>query len=317
MFSFDPIKPFEPVSGTEVPSGPEWIHQIKWDGVRLLAYYDGDRCRLFNRKGRERTMLYPELANPAEYCSASSVILDGEIIALAADGKPSFHEVMRRDAIRKADKVKFAVESVPVTYMVFDILYCNGDWVTGRPLSERRKLLDEVLRPGKTVQPVASFADGEGLFRLMREQGMEGIVSKDARSTYAIDGKDRRWVKVKNYGDIITVIGGFTLNGGVINAVLAGVYDADGRLIYIGHVGTGKLSRSDWGKLTAELTPDIISFSPFANQHPDMKGATWVKPRLAIKVQFTEWRWKEGRTLRQPSIQAFVDAGPEECRFPF
>ncbi|MCZ8515676.1 DNA ligase [Paenibacillus filicis] len=317
LFTFTPVKPFEPVSGTSVPQGPEWIHQIKWDGVRMLSYYDGETCRLFNRKGNERTRLYPELTEPSEYCSASSFILDGEVIALAVDGKPSFHEVMKRDAIRKQDKIRFAAGAVPVTYMVFDILYCEGEWVTSRKLAERQRLLAEVLSPGKFVQSVGSFADGDGLFKLMREQGMEGIVSKDSGSVYALDGKDKRWVKVKNYGDLIAVIGGFTLNGGAINAVLAGVYDGAGRLIYIGHVGTGKLTRGDWTRLTAELKPDVISECPFANRHPEMKGATWVKPRVAMKVQYTEWRWQEGRTLRQPSIQAFVEAEPAECRFPF
>lgn len=317
LFPSEPIKPFEPISSAVPPSGPGWMHQIKWDGVRLLSYYDGKRLRLFNRKLNERTALYPELADPASYCGASSFILDGEMIALGADGKPSFHEVMRRDAIRKADKISFAVRSVPVTYMVFDILYADGRPVTDVAFRERAALLADALRPGPSVQLVTSYSDGDALFKLMREQGMEGIVSKEADSVYTPGGKDKRWVKVKNYGDIVAVIGGFTLNGGIVNAILAGVYGEEGKLYYIGHVGTGKLARTEWAELTARLLPDRTEERPFVNDHPDMKGAFWVKPRLAVRVQYTEWRWREGRTLRQPSIQAFVDVPPEECRFAF
>lgn len=313
----EPIIPFEPVSRTSVPEGEQWIHQVKWDGVRILTYYDGNVVRLFNRKRNERTVNYPELQDIRSYCSAESVILDGEMIALGADGKPSFHEVMRRDGIRRADRVAAAAKLVPVAYMVFDVLYYNGAWVTGRTLKERSELLQSILKPERRVQLVPSFPDGEALFRLMKEQGMEGIVSKDSNSAYALDGKDERWVKVKNYGDLLAVIGGFTLNSGVVNAVLVGVYDRQGQLYYIGHVGTGRLARSEWAALTDKLKPLLIGMKPFANEHPEMKGAYWVEPRFVVKVQYTEWRWKEGRTLRQPSIQAFVDADPADCVFDF
>ncbi|MDB5052920.1 MAG: ligase [Bacilli bacterium] len=93
----EPVIPFEPIRSNSIPEGSVWIHQIKWDGVRVLTYYDGFKCRLFNRKLNERTNQYPELLDVKSYCHSDSVILDGEIIALGSDGKPSFHEVMRRD----------------------------------------------------------------------------------------------------------------------------------------------------------------------------------------------------------------------------
>ncbi|MBP1153840.1 MULTISPECIES: RNA ligase family protein [unclassified Paenibacillus] len=310
-----PVIPFEPVSDSQVPSGDRWIHQVKWDGVRMLTYYDGQQCRLYNRKLNERTYQYPELTDIREYCRADSVILDGEIIALGTDGKPSFHEVMKRDGIRRLDRVPYAMKHVSAVYMIFDLLYYDGEWVLDRTLSSRLELLSQMIAPSPMVQIVPSYPDGEALFQLMQQQGMEGIVSKELHSTYSINGKDRRWVKVKNYGDIIAVIGGYTLNGGIVNAVLVGVYNPEGKLLYIGHVGTGKLKKSDWVELTAKLKPATITDKPFNNEHPEMKGAYWVKPGLAVKLQFAEWRWQEGRTLRQPSIQAFVDVPPEACVF--
>src|SRR4051812_46226333 len=108
-----PIIPMEPLSGELIPQGHEWISQVKWDGVRVLTYHDGHEVRLYNRKLHERTFHYPELTHIRSYCDADSVILDGEIIALGSDGNPSFHEVMRRDGIRRMEKVAQAKKVVP------------------------------------------------------------------------------------------------------------------------------------------------------------------------------------------------------------
>ncbi|MBB6730043.1 RNA ligase family protein [Cohnella zeiphila] len=309
----NPIIPFEPIRSDTVPLGDSWIYQIKWDGVRILSYCDDSAIRLYNRKKHERTAQYPELTERT-YCRASSFILDGEVIALAADGKPSFHEVMRRDGIRNLSKVPQARQEVPISYMVFDVLYADGAWTHSLPLRERQRLLADLLVPGPFVQPVASHPDGPALLEVIRAQKMEGIVAKNADSAYAFGGKDERWVKVKNYGDLVAVIGGYTLNGGIVNAVLAGLYQG-GRLIFIGKVGTGKLTAQDWVELTAVVGSIGTSECPFASRHPDMKGAYWVKPLLTAKIQYAEWRVEEGRSLRQPSIQAFVQVPPEECRF--
>ena len=294
------------------------MHQLKWDGVRLLAYGDGDdggRIRLFNRRKNERTLQYPELARPASaYCAASSFLLDGEVIALAADGKPSFHEVMRRDRLQRPEQIARARSEVPIVYMVFDVLYFEGQWVNRRPLGDRMRLLQRIVTPGESVQVVSSHANGQALFDAVRQMGLEGIVCKDGGSAYAIGGKDARWVKVKNYGDVVAVIGGFTLRDGVVNAILAGLYRG-GKLTFIGKVGTGKLTQADWQALTRRLQNLRREECPFGERHPDMRGAYWAEPRLTVKIMFAEWRRREGRSMRQPSIQAFVEVPPKQCVF--
>jgi bifunctional non-homologous end joining protein LigD len=264
----------------------------------------------------ERTYHYPELHDVSSYCKAKSFIIDGEIVALASDGKPSFHEVMRRDGLRRMERVQQVQKEVPIYYMVFDLLFLNGNWVHNRPLRERIDLLNGILTPTQTVQPVHNHPDGQALFQLMRQQGMEGIVCKRLDSPYIIGGKTSNWAKVKNYGDVIAAIGGYTLNGKIINAVLLGLYDREGRFWYIGHTGTGRLSKGDWRELTERLAPDVVKECPFANTPERHKDAIWVKPSLTVKVMYTEWRLKEGRSLRQPSIQAFVDRPLSECVFP-
>jgi bifunctional non-homologous end joining protein LigD len=113
----EPIIPFEPIRSANIPIDGSWIYQIKWDGVRILTYFDGTGCRLFNRRINERTYHYPEISNVSTYSSARSFILDGEVIALAPDGQPSFHEVMRRDGLRRMNRVQQVMQDVPIYYI--------------------------------------------------------------------------------------------------------------------------------------------------------------------------------------------------------
>jgi len=307
-----PVIPFEPARGESVPAGEKWIHQIKWDGVRLLAYNDGKGTELYNRKRRERTGHYPELAD-GSFCRAASFITDGEVIALGPDGKPSFHEVMRRDGIRNMERVNEMRKAVPVMYMIFDLLYADGAWLTELPLADRQRIMEDLIVPGEHVRLAASYPDGEALFDAVRRQNMEGIVCKDLSGAYAIGGKDGRWVKVKHYGDVTAVIGGFTQRGGVVGSLLAGLYDGAGKLRFIGKAGMGKLSAAERRALTEVLKSVLTGVCPFAGRHPEMKDAHFVLPLLTAKIRYSEWRRREGRTLRQAVIQGFVDASPEEC----
>ena len=300
-----PVIPFEPVRGDgKLPSGPDWVAQIKWDGVRMLAYFDGTRTRLWNRRTNERTLQYPEFADARSYCSASSVILDGEMIALES-GKPSFHEVMKRDRLRDAAKISQAVGRIPVSYMIFDVLYCNGRWVTSRPLAERQNILQDIVIPGEQVQLVQNVADPESLFQVTRSYGLEGIVCKNLTKTYVVDGKDDRWQKFKHMRDLYAVAGGVTFRSKTVNALLLGLYDDAGTLYYIGHAGTGKVTQAEWAALTERAHALRIPDRPFRNEPERSKDAVWLKPEIVVKVQFLEWT-PDGM-MRHPSIQAFAD----------
>jgi bifunctional non-homologous end joining protein LigD len=307
----NPIFPFEPISSDIVPIGPEWISQIKWDGVRILTYFDGEEVKLFNRKLNDRTNIFPELTNIKSYATAQSIILDGEVIALDQNGNPSFHEVMRRDGIRRMDRIDSAIEAIPIFYMIFDILFYNGEWVTQLPLQERQNLLLETIQPTKQIQLVPNNTDGVALFEVAKHHNLEGIVCKNLNSKYLINGKHNAWQKVKNYKDIIAVIGGVTYRSGIVNSILVGLYDEKNQLVFIGHVGTGKLTKSEWKDLTTVINTIKIENNPFSSQPKRIKEIQWIQPLLTVKVQFIEWT--EGHSLRQPSIQAFVEKDPKEC----
>ncbi|MGO4730769.1 ATP-dependent DNA ligase [Paenibacillus sp. 2KB_22] len=308
---FKPLIPFEPISRDTLPTGPQWIAQVKWDGVRMLAYEDGHELRLVNRRLHDRTAQYPELVTPRNLCSGASYILDGEVIALDPDtGKPSFYHVLRRDRMSRPEGIAQAIHQIPVTYMVFDILFYEGQWVTDQPLADRQRLLHEVLNSAPHVQEVTNTLDAASLLTVMRQHQMEGIVCKDLTSTYGIQGKDQRWQKVKIMHDVYAMIGGVTYRSGIVNAIAVGVYDGP-NFVYIGHVGTGKLNSNTWRELTHQVEPLIRQDRPFHNVPERSAETTWVEPRIGVKVQYMELT--HHRTLRHPSIQTFAEVTREDC----
>ncbi|MDQ0722162.1 bifunctional non-homologous end joining protein LigD [Paenibacillus sp. W4I10] len=308
---FKPLIPFEPISRDTLPTGPQWIAQVKWDGVRMLAYEDGHELRLVNRRLHDRTAQYPELVTPRNLCSGSSYILDGEVIALDPDtGKPSFYHVLRRDRMSRPEGIAQAIHQIPVTYMVFDILFYEGKWVTDQPLVDRQRLLHEVLNTAPHVQEVTNTLDAASLLTVMRQHQMEGIVCKDLTSSYGIQGKDQRWQKVKIMHDVYAMIGGVTYRSGIVNAVAVGVYDGPD-FVYIGHVGTGKLNSNTWRELTHQVEPLIRQDRPFHNVPERSAETTWVEPRIGVKVQYMELT--HHNTLRHPSIQTFAEVTREDC----
>lgn len=312
LVKLEPIIPFESVVTDEIPTDSNWIGQIKWDGERILTYYDGKTVRLFNRKRNERTAHYPEFTDVSRYAHAKSLILDGEIIALK-DGKPSFYEVMKRDGIRRLDRVHQVKKQVPVTYMVFDILFADGKWLVHLPLEERQDFLQKLIIPQEDVHIVGNVEDKEALFSVMQDKKMEGIVLKDLSSSYVIGGKDNRWRKKKCYRELIAAVGGVTVRGKIVQSLLLGLFDEYDRFLYIGHAGTGKLKQKDWHRLSEYLPHIQQEKSPFYNLSTRYEKVIWVKPMLTVKVRYIQW--EKGHSLRQPSIQAWTNVPAQQCRF--
>ncbi|MCL6517687.1 ATP-dependent DNA ligase [Alicyclobacillus sp.] len=310
-----PVIPMEPKPSADPPVGDGWIAQVKWDGVRMLVYRTPDQVQVFNRRQRNRTWHYPELLQAEAYCRARSFILDGEVVALGPDGRPDFHEVMRRDGVRRPERVAALQRAVPVFYMVFDILFCDGRWVTDRPLGERSALLDEVLTPTDLVRRVDPHDDPRALFERTGELGLEGIVCKRLDAPYLPGVKSDLWRKVKHIHDLTAVVGGYTMGEeGGMGAILLGVFRPDGRLWYIGHCGSGRLAAAEWRALHAALERNRIEACPFANRPERSARAVWVGPRVTVRIAYAEW--PPGRSLRHPVLQAVVRAAPQTCVWP-
>ncbi|MFC5472198.1 RNA ligase family protein [Cohnella suwonensis] len=313
-----PVMPFEPIAADEAPAGEPWIAQVKWDGVRMLAYGGESGVRLFNRRMNERTLHYPELSRATDYCRSNRFVLDGEMIAFD-ESKPSFREIMKRDGIRQPSAIERAVRTTPVAYMVFDVLSIDGEWVTERPLKERMKLLSDILIPGPVVQAVPEYPNGQQLLEVMRAHRMEGIVCKNLDSAYAIGGKDGRWLKIKLFRDLYAVVGGAIVEGGVFRSLLLGLYDSESaaagaKLVYIGRAGMGKLSGRVGEELRRALAAIEQSEMPFADKPDKFREAIWFDPRLVVKVQYMEWT--PAGTMRHPVLQAMApQENPATCTF--
>jgi bifunctional non-homologous end joining protein LigD len=309
MTTIKPIKPFEPITTKAIPTGNNWIGQVKWDGTRILVYSTNNQIQIFNRNLNERSKQYPELMNPQEYSTSKQFIIDGEVIALK-DGVPSFYEVMKRDRLRNIVKNKDILDSIPIVYMVYDILSINNEWITYLPLIERQKILHELIIPNNHIQIVENFTDTKSLFEACIDNDLEGAVFKDLESTYIINGKDSRWQKKKKNQDIVAVVGGVTIKNSIVKSLHLGLYNERDQLIYIGSVGTGKLTKEEWVSFTVGIRSIVRQNSPFEDFF--IKDSVWTEPLITVKVHFLEWT--NGNKLRHPVIESFVTLNPAECR---
>ncbi len=281
------------------PKGEEWLFEVKWDGVRALAFLENEGVRLVSRSGNRCERQYPELAVMPHHLAAASAILDGEIAVLDEKGVSRFHLIQPRIANSDPNSIAHLSRSSPVVYFVFDLLYLDGYDLRDVPLAERRELLERVLTAGGNVRISEAFPGaGETLLEAARENGLEGIVAKHARSRYE-SRRSRDWLKIKITGEQEFVIGGFTAPQGGrehFGALVLGVHD-EGSLRWVGNAGTGfdqKLLAALHARLAKLVTPNC----PFGERPKPDRGITWVKPQLVAQVRFSNWT-PEGR-LRAP-----------------
>jgi bifunctional non-homologous end joining protein LigD len=305
-----------PPRGT-LPSGPEWVHEVKWDGMRLLADAGEGAVRLSSRTERDVTTAFPELAGLA---ALPDVLLDGEVVALDADGVPSFPVLQERLHVRDAARARALAASVPVAYVVFDVLRLYGTDLTGRPLSVRRAALEQLdLEACGPVQLSALHEDGRALLAATADQGLEGVVSKRLSSSYTPGRRSPAWVKRAHRQSRTCVVGGWRPETGTtsrLGSLLVGAPDRAGDLRYLGRVGSG-IGAAAARDLTRLLEPLATNASPFAAAVPriDAAGASWCYPTLTVEVRHLGWT--TGGRLRQASYRGVrLDTGPDIVAAP-
>jgi bifunctional non-homologous end joining protein LigD len=283
----------EPMLATLVdrpPRGEEWLHEIKWDGVRAIVFLDREEVRISSRSGIRCERQYPELAVLPHQVAGQTAILDGEIAVLDEKGVSRFHLIQPRIANSDPNSIAHLSRSTPVVFFAFDLLYLDGYDLRGVSLEKRRELLNAVVTPGGVLRVSEVFPGaGEELLEAARGIGLEGVVAKHASSTYE-SRRSREWVKIKIVGEQEFVIGGFTAPQGdrdYFGALVLGLYDA-GELRWVGNVGTG-FDQKLLASLFAKLKPLIVDECPFAERPKPDKGMTWVKPELVCQVKFANW----------------------------
>jgi len=277
----------------ELPLGPGWAYEFKWDGVRALAVVRAGSVRLYARSGAEITKAYPELAGLASALEESGItdaVLDGEMVTLDQAGRPDFIALAERMHVRDVARARSLAATTPATYMVFDVLNANGTGITTVPYVERRALLESILpapSPGRAWGVPPHFTDGAATLAAAQELALEGVVAKRLTSTYRAGARSPDWVKVKNELTGDYVIGGWRTGRRTLGGLLVGL-PGPGGLVYRGRVGGGISAAAERALLTM-LAPLRVDQSPFAaGQVPreDRAGATWVRPELVIEVRY-------------------------------
>jgi bifunctional non-homologous end joining protein LigD len=308
----DEVSPMLARLSTMPSDEDEWGFEVKWDGVRALAHSQPGRIRLVTRNGNDVTAAYPELRPLNRALSSHAAILDGEIVAFDAQGKPSFQALQPRIHLRGEAAVRRQAAENPVTYVIFDLLWLDGHSLMELPYNERRRRLTDLRLDGERWRVPAHHAGhGSALLAATREQGLEGVIAKRLDSRYAPGRRDGSWLKVKHSRRQELVIGGWTegrrARQGRLGALELGVHDPEtGELKYAGRVGTG-FDEAELDRLAMLLRPLARSRSPFGGRQP-ARGAHFVEPALVAEIEFGEWT-RDGR-LRHPRYEGLRDDKP-------
>jgi bifunctional non-homologous end joining protein LigD len=289
----------------------QWAFEVKWDGIRAITHSQPGRIRLMSRNGNDVSAAYPELRALNRALGSHEAILDGEIVAFDADGRPSFEALQPRMHLRGEAAVRRLAQATPVTYVLFDLLWLDGHSLMEMAYVERRERLGALKLDGERWRtPAFQAGEGSALIEATREQGLEGVVAKRLSSRYAPGRRDGSWLKIKHSHRQEVVIGGWTEGKGSrasrIGALQIGVYDEQESLLYAGRVGTG-FDEEELKRLGGLLAPLAREDSPFAARQPP-RGAHFVEPRLVCEVEFTEWT-REG-LLRHPSYKGLREDKP-------
>jgi bifunctional non-homologous end joining protein LigD len=310
------IVPMMARTGTLPRDDEHWAFEVKWDGVRAICHSEPGRMRLHSRNLLDITPRYPEVGRLNRALSHHRAVLDGEIVALDAEGKPSFGALQRRMHVGSESTVRRLAKEAPVTYVIFDLLWLDGHSLMDLPYSERRARLAELElgEGGRWRVPDYVVGHGEQLLAATDQQGLEGVIAKRLDSPYEPGRRTPCWLKIKNVDRQEVVVGGWVPGDGKrrdrIGALLVGVRDDDGALRHVGRVGTG-FTEAELDRLAEKLRPLEREDSPFAPGGPKIpRGAVFADPELVAEVEFREWT--DGGQLRAPSYKGLRDDKPAE-----
>ena len=294
-------------------SDPNWLFEIKWDGVRALARIENGALTLRSRTGVDMDKRYPELASLPDALAARQAILDGEIVALDTRGHSDFELLQERMHVRAPSES--LLSRVPVVYFVFDLLYCDGYDLRETPLLDRKQLLYRLLRTSEQFRySDHQLEHGKELFGLAEQNGLEGIVAKRADSPYVGD-RSPYWVKLKITKTVDAVVGGWSAPRSAalpFGSLLLGLYQGK-KLRFIGHVGSG-FDAKKLKEVTSKLKELAAPACPFDTVPETNERPSWVSPVLVARVKFSGWT--QEHSLRHPVFLALrEDARPLDCQW--
>jgi len=298
---------------------PNWLFEIKWDGYRAIAFIKDGQVRLVSRNQNDLSSQFPELAALPQFVKAERAILDGEIVTLDDEGRPSFSLMQQRTGFRPGKTRLPLRKDVQVIYYAFDLLYLDDLDLRRVPLERRKQLLQERIIPSEVIRFSDHYPEqGLALFRAAQQKGLEGIVAKKRDSLYH-ETRSREWLKIKITQRQECVVGGYTDPEGsrdYFGSLVLGLYDQKRRLIHVGQVGSGFDQRT-LQDVFEQLRPLATSKNPFYGEIGGLKKVHFVRPELVAEVKFSEWTHETvegGPKLRAPVFLGLrPDKAAEEC----
>lgn len=304
------------LAGTSEPfNSQNHVFELKWDGMRCIAFLEGNELRLQNRNLRIVTQSYPELQILTKAIKHKSAILDGEIVVLE-DGIPNFGKLQNRFQVDDPLRVDIVRKLYPVTYVAFDILYYNGHSLIDTPLEARKKRLKEIIDDN----PYLIFGDhileqGALFFTEAVKKGFEGAVAKQRDSPYLIGQRSQYWLKIKGKKTIEAIIAGYTQGEGkridTFGALVLAAYNSTGKLIHLGNVGTG-FNDKEAIELLSRLKLLESKRETIRGEVEAPTPITWVRPHLVCEVEYDSMT--QDQKLRLPRYKRLrSDISPEEC----
>lgn len=296
-----------------LPEGPEWEYELKLDGYRLEAVKDGDKVRLYSRRGNDFTRRFAKIATNVSRINARSIVLDGEAVAVDEHGKPSFQMLQNRAKLPAGWSL---------VYYAFDLLHLNGEALKARPLSERRVLLEKVLGDSGVLLSQSLPGTLNQIMRAVKEHGLEGVIAKHRNSPYQPDRRSNFWLKLPLKPSQDFVIGGFRLDGKRLELLLVGYFE-NKKLLFAGKVHQG-LNPANRRALLRVLQPLAVAKCPFANlpstksghwgeavTAEEMRDYVWLRPEVVAETKFAEWT--HGKVLRHPEFVTLrADKDPKD-----
>jgi bifunctional non-homologous end joining protein LigD len=279
-----------------------WIFEPKMDGMRCIAFVNADGVKLLSRRGQNITAQYPALVAALPSLCKCPMVLDGEIIALNEQGRPSFQLLQQRMNLSKVADISRADARIPVQYFVFDAIHAGNQNISRCSLADRKAILQENLQQGSGVS-IISYFENEGImpYQACVENGFEGIVAKRKDSPYETGKRSPYWIKVKAQKSSEFVIGGYSQGQGsrsnTFGSLVLGYYNDEQKLVYAGSVGSGFDERL-LADMMRRMSPLKISSCPFLKKPEDKKDATWLQPELVAEIKFMDWT--DDMHLRNP-----------------
>lgn len=292
----------------------DWLFEPKLDGYRVLAFVRGSDVKLRSRRGLDLTPVFPHIAAELADQGVSGMILDGEVLALDASGRPSFNALQNRAQLKTPREIAAAERSAPTVLYCFDLLHFAGLDLREAPYVDRRRYLAQCLLPSAHLRLIHASADGVALYAAALAQGFEGIVAKHRDSRYEAGRRSSAWLKIKPVRSGEFVVGGYTRGKGArepLGALLLGYWEGD-RLRYAGHVGSG-FEAATLARLQARFEPLRRSRHPFDEAPPLHRATTWLRPEAVAEVKFAEWT-PDGHLRAPVFLRLRDDVDPKSVR---